>query len=151
MKEFTRRYLESAIWSSTVLLPVPEDELVDVDIYGKCMNVDEEHQLYGISECDFLDDHFTVEDFDKESLEKAEKDCDDFLYVIKSYGLYEKALEYADDDRIAHDFWLTRNGHGAGFWDGDYGDSLGKTLTNISKEFSEINILVDNDGTLFFA
>ncbi len=34
----------------------------------------------------------------------------------------------------AHDLWLTRQGHGAGFWDGDWGDELGDQLTAIVKE-----------------
>lgn len=36
---------------------------------------------------------------------------------------------------IEHDFFLTRNGHGAGFWDGDY--ERGDELTTITKSFGE--------------
>lgn len=43
-----------------------------------------------------------------------------------------------DSGRVAHDFWLTRNSHGAGFWDGDYDqDGLGDALTILAKEFGE--------------
>jgi hypothetical protein len=38
-------------------------------------------------------------------------------------------------DTIEHDFFLTRNGHGAGFWDGDYKN--GEKLTEIAKSFGE--------------
>lgn len=27
---------------------------------------------------------------------------------------------WSDDERAGHDFWLTRAGHGAGFWDRRY-------------------------------
>ena len=45
----------------------------------------------------------------------AQADCNRFR------ELAGKLLnENADDTMGAHDFWLTRNGHGAGFWDGDW-------------------------------
>ncbi len=57
------RYLETILWAEHAFLPVPEDELVD-----GCMDVGEDHLLYGISEYDCLDDHFGIEDFSVESL-----------------------------------------------------------------------------------
>jgi len=45
--------------------------------------------------------------------------------------------------KAGHDFWLTRNGHGAGFWDGDWQpQSLGDELTRASKKFGEYNLYV---------
>ena len=40
-----------------------------------------------------------------------------------------------DEARAGHDFWLTRNGHGAGFWCRDElkGDSLGERLSLASR------------------
>lgn len=32
-------------------------------------------------------------------------------------------------DMAGHDFWLTRAGHGAGYWDGDLPDDIGNALT----------------------
>jgi len=48
-----------------------------------------------------------------------------------------------------HDFWLTRNGHGAGFWDGDWDDETGKRLTTISKKYVEIDLYVGDDGKIY--
>ena len=59
-------------------------------------------------------------------------------------------LDDFDDTDIAHDFWLTRQGHGAGFWDGVYPDEIGDKLTEISNDFRELYIYVGDDGQLYF-
>lgn len=46
--------------------------------------------------------------------------------------------------QIGHDFWLTRNGHGAGFWDRDLG-ALGDTLSKIAESFGEVYLLLEKD------
>ena len=53
---------------------------------------------------------------------------------------------FTDDYPIEHDFWLTRNGHGAGFWDGDYPKEMGERLTDLAKSFGECHLLA-NDGS----
>jgi hypothetical protein len=45
-------------------------------------------------------------------------------------------------------FWLTRNHHGAGFWDGDYPKEIGEALTKLSHEFGETDAYVGDDGKL---
>jgi hypothetical protein len=50
--------------------------------------------------------------------------------------------------QVGHDFWLTRNGHGAGFWDrgiGDYGDAL----TEHAHSFGASDVYVGDDGRLY--
>jgi hypothetical protein len=139
----TISYLGTILWSSTVMLPVEESALVD-----GCMDVDEDHALHGINENDSLDDHFGIEDFTEESLRKAQSELDDWFDHIEELGLTEKVAEYNDDDYVAHDFWLTRNGHGAGYWDGDYGDELGRTLTDECKPYGGQHVWVDESGYL---
>ena len=59
-------------------------------------------------------------------------DCLSFFSRISCY------LEDGELARAGHDFWLTRNGHGAGFWDGDlpvYGD----LFTKIAKGYGEVD------------
>jgi hypothetical protein len=48
-----------------------------------------------------------------------------------------------------HDFWLTRNGHGAGFWDGDYEEELGEKLTAICKKMGSIDLYVGDDNKIY--
>lgn len=50
----------------------------------------------------------------------------------------ETLLEQAgDDSQNGHDFWLTRNRHGAGFWDRGYPDEIGDALKEASQKFGE--------------
>ena len=43
------------------------------------------------------------------------------------------------DEQAGHDFWLTRNGHGAGFWDRPelYGNPETRALTAAAEEYGE--------------
>ena len=62
-------------------------------------------------------------DFTKIGKEIAEKDCIKFIQAVRAEFGDEKAkplLETKGNDLdylAAHDFFLTRNNHGAGFWD----------------------------------
>jgi len=45
---------------------------------------------------------------------------------------YLDALTGTSWGNFEHDFWLTRSGRGAGFWDrGEIGDGVGKKITDI--------------------
>lgn len=90
-----------------------------------------------------LDSNHSIEDFSVEAREQAKQDITEF---------FEKAgalLDNYDYETAMHDFWLTRNGHGAGFWDGDYEKDDGEKLTELSKKFGELNVIVDDDGKLY--
>ena len=89
-----------------------------------------------------LDEQYDVSDFDDESLEDMEKDARDFYEA--NYGI----LTENDDDVNGHNFWLTRNGHGAGFWDGDYPE-YGDELTDNSKAYGEVYLYVGDDGRVY--
>lgn len=51
-------------------------------------------------------------------------------------------------DHVAHDFILTRNYHGSGFWDGDWIAPWGNQLTVLAHTFPEIETYLDDDGIL---
>jgi hypothetical protein len=86
-----------------------------------------------------MDKRFTVKDF-TEAIAKAEADCKAFQEQNAD------DLTECDDGTAGHDFWLTRNGHGAGFWDGDYEEEMGQRLTESSKRFGECNLYIGDDG-----
>ena len=48
-------------------------------------------------------------------------------------------------DLAGQDFWLTRNGHGAGFWDRDLGE-VGDRLSKACDAFPEVDLYVGDDG-----
>src|SRR4051812_9631888 len=73
-----------------------------------------------------LDDRYGPEDIAPEALASMAEDCRQFQAAHRH--LYAGGWT---DERAGHDFWLTRNGHGAGFWDryydgpnADAGDAL---------------------------
>lgn len=58
--------------------------------------------------------------------------------------------------QAGHDFWLTRNGHGTGFWDRKELDglstinaTLGDRLTKIAEEFRWLSLVKGDDGLLY--
>ena len=94
-----------------------------------------------------LDDDYDIRDFSKEDLYRAKRDLINFFNMAEE--LLDKEKEQGiTEGRIAHDFWLTRNGHGAGFWDGDYEN--GDELTEIAGKFKGIDIYVGDDNKIYF-
>jgi len=63
--------------------------------------------------------------------EQIEKDCGRFQKRAWKY------LKDLDQAQCGHDFYLTRNGHGSGFWDRGYDEKLAIHLCRIAKEFGE--------------
>lgn len=93
---------------------------------------------------DPMDQNYDLDDIANETLAKAERDWKAFK---KQAGTL---LEGLDLETAAHDFWLTRNGHGAGFWDGDrYEKEVGKKLTAISQKFGGITLYIGDDGKIY--
>lgn len=54
-----------------------------------------------------------------------------------------------DDAQNGHDFWLTRNHHGAGFWDRGYPDAIGNALTEAAHKAGERDLYVGDDGMVY--
>lgn len=102
------------------------------------------HYLHTALWTENLDSEFGTENFDSKSRESAEKDI--ALFIEKAGSL----LDSLDLSLVGHDFWLTRNRHGAGFWDGDYEKEVGNKLTEISHTFKEINVETENGKVYFF-
>jgi hypothetical protein len=64
-------------------------------------------------------------------------------------ALLSEAYELGEDDaRAGHDFWLTRNRHGAGFWDRGLG-GVGDKLTDAAHETGERDLYVGDDGLIY--
>jgi hypothetical protein len=69
---------------------------------------------------------------------------------VADFVLKNRALLMASglqDAQIGHDFWLTRNRHGAGFWDRGLG-AIGGLLTDACRDFGEVDLYVGDDGKI---
>lgn len=109
-----------------------------------------------------LDDNYDWTDISPEAMERIREDCQKFLERA------EKLIALASEDLArphpcdsfeyaAHDFWLTRNGHGVGFWDGDWDtnddgeeDAIATELTAIAKSFRGCHPYVGDDWLIYF-
>jgi len=70
-------------------------------------------------------DRAKVRGFTKAAISQAKRDCKAFQ---ETYAADLEAYREATGYTGGVDFWLTRNHHGAGFWDRDLGE-LGDRLT----------------------
>lgn len=123
MDTFTMAYLEAALWSSTD-------------------NADE-------SGGEPLDKNYDFGDIADETKQQMIADCNSFQDQAGDMIQVDVASRYSPDEQAGHDFWLTRNGHGAGFWDGDWPEPEATKLTDLSKTFGEYDLYVGDDGIIY--
>jgi hypothetical protein len=110
-----------------------------------------------------LDLNYTPEDIDADSLqelsnrfqsfvEEAEKEItekigDDWSSIDDFYTGCSSS-EYQTE----HDFIMTTNGHGCGFWETfDWPKEVGEILTRLAKRHSEIHADVGDDGKIYLS
>ena len=124
LDEFTAAYIEAALWSTN----------------------DESNDQGG----DPLDKNYTAADIAPETLARMVADCAAFQAANEAHICDGNvATSYSADEQAGHDFWLTRNGHGAGFWDGDWDESVSKILTDAAHSFGEFDLYVGDDGLIY--
>lgn len=95
-------------------------------------------------DCEPLDANYTLDDISPDTLAVMRSDCEDFLTTNA------ELLGDMDPEQIGHDFWLTRNGHGAGFWDRGLGER-GDKLTTMCKPYGSFDLYVGDDGLIYGA
>jgi len=95
---------------------------------------------------DPMDSNYDASDISTETLEQMERDCEAFqldnkkLYIDNGWS----------NGYAGHDFWLTRNHHGCGFWDRDFANKkIGKLLTNKAEAFGEFNLYIGDDNLIY--
>jgi len=123
MDTFLASYIETALWSGTDSDGIPLD-----------------------------DSKYCDAELASETLKKFEADCAKFQteYAKIVAPLDDSVLRsFPPDSHIPHDFWLTRNRHGAGFWDGDYPKAIGETLTELAHSFGEVDLYIGDDGKIY--
>lgn len=124
---FTRHYIIAALWSSN----------------------DESDESGGNP----MDDNYSIEDLSIEALQECKNDCETFQIVNReNLRLYYEHFRYSEHgyrELAGHDFWLTRNRHGVGFWDRGLPDDLGERLTEASHKFKECHPYIGDDGQIY--
>ena len=89
-----------------------------------------------------IDANYGISDLALETVERMKADC---------VAFQEQNWDDIQDDvsLAGHDFWLTRNGHGAGFWDGDWPEDVDERLTAASHSCGEVNLYIGDDGRIY--
>lgn len=123
MNKFLASYIETALWSSN----------------------DGEDNLDDAKYADF--------ELSPAALERMTKDCESFESAVDKLfaGLDDAVIRSIPDrEHIAHDFWLTRNHHGTGFWDGDYPEPIATQLTDLAHSYGECDLYPGDDSQFHF-
>ena len=117
----------------------------------------------GDDACENPGDSIALCDLPQETIQQA---TDDVAAFVASCGvLFDQAMAcFADgygqhpdagsaEAAFGYDFALTRNGHGAGFWDRESEGLprvLGEALTRVCDGFPECNLYIGDDGKAYF-
>lgn len=122
---FTRAYIECALWSSN----------------------DESNEQGG----EPMDANYDADDIAPDALTRIVSDCERFQR--ENAALLEVSCLEAGQQ--GHDFWLSRNGHGAGFFDRYTGTTIESAacdqLQEICREFGTCDLYVGDDKQLHLA
>lgn len=91
-----------------------------------------------------MDHDHGPDDLAPETLAEMREDCAAFLADNRD----DLNATGAGPEQWGHDFWLTRNHHGAGFWDRGYGP-IGDRLTDAAHVYGEVDLYVGDDGRIY--
>lgn len=96
-----------------------------------------------------LDANYTRDDIAFSALLSMARDCRDFVKANEA----DLAACDLTIERTGHNFWLNRNGHGAGFWD-EYGAGhplrgVCNRLSDASKAYGSSDLYIGDDGKLY--
>ncbi len=128
---FFDAYVECALWSSHI-----------GDDFAALHNAATGEDWTGDTGMDSFG--FGIEDFDATARVSMAKDCESFL------DTYGHELTDIGPGQAGHDFWLTRNRHGAGFWDRGLGE-VGERLTDAAHGYGECDLYVGDDERIYVA
>jgi len=131
--EMLPSYVDTALWATTY-------DGMDPDI-----DIDEDSDL------SFQTLGYTIENCSPEFLENSKKDLLGFMEMVVNDSEASKELSKIfyeecgkDSGTFAHDFFLSREGHGAGFFDYNC-----NKLQKLAKTFGGVNIYASENGMLF--
>jgi hypothetical protein len=99
-----------------------------------------------------LDSDYDETDLAPETLAQMREDCTAFLADnaadCGTHGITDARWSW--QEQCGHDFWLTRNRHGAGFWDRGTGD-VGQRLADAARIYGACDLYVGDNGLIYSA
>lgn len=134
--QFIKAYTETLLWSETAFLRVEDDgTIVEDPDNGKT----------------FLDWNFGVDEIDGDGKSEIEQDCIDFLNSNEEdlRAALPRLVPFtlSEIGQMGHDFALTRNHHGFGFWDRGLGE-VGERLTKAAHAYGAQHLMWDGDAII---
>lgn len=105
-----------------------------------------------------MDENYGPDDLAPGERESIERDVAAFLTSVGHLITDENYIGHGRGDydvasMAGHDLWLTRVGHGAGFWDGDWKSDaqsgLDGPLTQAAKALGDCDPYVGDDGQIY--
>lgn len=104
-----------------------------------------------------LDKNYGPSDVDPATVRKMRADIVKFLRENKkAVNAYTTHRQHSREhgnvwEYLGHDLWLSRNGHGTGFWDRNYDgeDWIGEQLDKAAHKLGESYLYVGDDGRIY--
>lgn len=126
LDDFTKAYMEAALWSTN----------------------DESTPSGG----EPLDKNYSTKDIARETVDQMMQDCARFQQEnAADLALYDMTnVEWSAAAQGGHDFWLSRNGHGAGFFDRDnLPEDARDRLQEAARHYGEVYLYVGDDKLIY--
>ena len=93
-----------------------------------------------------LSETYDADDLTPSTLEEIREECRQFIAANHR----DLAAAGVDAGQAGHDFYLTRNSHGAGFWDRGNG-AAGDRLADAARVWGSSELYAGDDGKLYAA
>ena len=100
---------------------------------------------------DPLDSNYDVENIAPATLKRIVADCKKFQEENAdaiAVGCSRGGGQWSDSELAGSDFYLTRVGAGAGFWDGDWPEDEGKRMTDTAHADGGVDLYIGDDGQI---
>lgn len=143
---FTKGYISCALWCGVMTYKHDDD--------CPCHQRAKDGDPYDDEDCTCSSELTSDGDgYDENMLnEAASKQLTDDAHEFYAANVADLRASTLDMERCGHDFWLTRNRHGAGFW-GDKGrgadaDAALDRLTKASHAYGEASLILGADGKI---
>lgn len=145
LADFTTGYIECAMWANLMMYRCEHGE----NAY-ECSECDPDEIEPELTSADATPGEYD-DSLTDTAREQIERDCRDFV----ASNIFDLMASGLDSSQCGHDFALTRNRHGAGFWDrksrGAAADAALDRLTEASHAHGTQDFVVMRDGTVEIA